>query len=75
MNLYISKAIKYGIWTSTPKSNDFLKKVYEECTPKKIPIFLFYRYDAIEYPSLNFLKRSEKRSVCRRGPDDLQHHR
>jgi len=38
----IHKAIKYGIWTSTSKSNEFLNNLFEECSAKNIPIFLFY---------------------------------
>jgi len=38
----VHKGIKYGIWTSTPKSNEFLNNLYEECTPKGIPIYLFF---------------------------------
>jgi len=38
----IHKAIKYGIWTSTPRSNEFLNSMYRECSAKGVPIYLFF---------------------------------
>ncbi len=38
------KAIKYGIWTSTPKNNKILNNVYEECLAKNEDVYLFFKY-------------------------------
>lgn len=38
----IHKAVKYGIWTSTPKNNEILNKAYEECLAKNEDVYLFY---------------------------------
>jgi len=38
----VHKAIKYGIWTSSPRNNEMLNKLYLETKDKDIPIYLFY---------------------------------
>lgn len=38
----IHKAIKYGVWCSTPPNNETLQKTFEEAEKEKKEIFLFY---------------------------------
>ncbi|KRX03029.1 hypothetical protein PPERSA_08104 [Pseudocohnilembus persalinus] len=38
----IHKAIKYGVWCSTPPNNEMLDKAFEEAEEKNIPIYLFF---------------------------------
>ena len=40
----IHKAMKYSIWTSTPKNNEILDKVYQDSQKNKYEIYLFFRY-------------------------------
>jgi len=36
------QAIKYGIWTSTIRSNEFLNETFTECQAKGVPIYFFF---------------------------------
>jgi hypothetical protein len=38
----IHKAIKYGCWTSTNRTNHMLNDRYRECRKRNIPIFLIF---------------------------------
>lgn len=38
----IHKALKYGVWTSTNRTNHLLNDRYRECRRKKIPLYLIY---------------------------------
>ena len=40
LNFY--KAIKYGVWTSTPKNSEKLNQAYIECQKEGTSVFLFF---------------------------------
>jgi hypothetical protein len=38
----IHKAIKYGCWTSTNRTNHMLNDRYRECRKRNVPIYLIF---------------------------------
>ena len=41
--IIINQAIKYGVWTSSPRNNDILSQAFKDATESGTSVYLFFR--------------------------------